>query len=348
MSGIIPKVSLSVKEKMSKRFRKCSIAAVRNRYLIIFNLWNGRSARMIETILDVHNTTVYRVAKRFRELGEASLWDGRESNGAEKLSETFLGVLDKVVRSSPLDHGWRRPTWTRELLVETMVRKTGVRIHVGTMSRALALIQARRGKPRPRVKCPWHPAAKTRRLNKIAHLVASLPRNEVAVYEDEVDVHLNPKIGLDWMGLGQQKDVMTPGQNEKRYLAGALDIRTGQLHWVEAEKKDTWLFMDLLKTLTVVYARFRVIHVILDNYKIHSSHVIGIALAHFASRVRLHFLPPYCPDYNRIERVWQDLHANVTRNHKCAGMAELMREVRYYLRKRNRRALATMSQKSAA
>ncbi|HMP08328.1 MAG TPA: helix-turn-helix domain-containing protein, partial [Lacipirellulaceae bacterium] len=101
MSGIIPKVSLSVKEKMSKRFRKCSIAAVRNRYLIIFNLWNGRSARMIETILDVHNTTVYRVAKRFRELGEASLWDGRESNGAEKLSETFLGVLDKVVRSSP-------------------------------------------------------------------------------------------------------------------------------------------------------------------------------------------------------------------------------------------------------
>ena len=52
-------------------------------------------------------------------------------------------------------------------------------------------------------------------------LVASLPRNEVAVYEDEVDVHLNPKIGLDWMGLGQQKEVMTPGQNEKRYLAGA-------------------------------------------------------------------------------------------------------------------------------
>ena len=259
-----------------------------------------------------------------------------------------MGVLDEVVRSSPLDHGWRRPTWTRELLVKTMVRKTGVRIHVGTMSRALGLIQARRGKPRPRVECPWHPAAKTRRLNKIAHLVASLPRHEVAVYEDEVDIHLNPKIGLDWMGLGQQKDVMTPGQNEKRYLAGALDVRTRQLHWVEAEKKDAWLFMDLLKRLTVVYARARVIHVILDNFKIHSSNVIGVALAHFARRVRLHFLPPYCPDYNRIERVWQDLHANVTRNHQCPEMAELMREVRYYLRKRNRRALPVGLQNSAA
>jgi transposase len=347
MALIVPTVRVSVKEKMRKRFQKCAMASVRIRYLIIFNLWNGRGPRVIQTILGVHNTTVYRVAGRFRETGEASLWDGRENNGDDKLTEAYLGMLNEVVRSSPQDHGWRRPTWTRELLVETMRRKAGVRIHIGTMSRALALIQARRGKPRPRVDCPWHPAAKTRRLNKIAHLVASLPRHEVAVYEDEVDIHLNPKIGLDWMGLGQQKDVVTPGQNEKRYLAGALDVRTREVHWVEAEKKDAWLFMDLLKKLTLVYARARVIHVILDNYKIHSSHVIGIALAHFARRVRLHFLPPYCPDYNRIERVWQDLHANVTRNHKCPGMIELMREVRYYLRKRNRNALAG-SQASAA
>lgn len=348
MSSIVPVVPWSVKEKMRKRFQKCRSASVRLRYLIVFNLWNGRGARDIEPILHVHNTTIYRVAKRFRESGEISLWDGREDNGADKLSEVFLGILNDVVRSSPHDHGWRRPTWTRELLVKTMVSKTGVCIHVGTMSRALALIQARRGKPRPRVECPWHPAVKTRRLNEIGRLIASLPRNEVAVYEDEVDIHLNPKIGLDWMGLGQQKEVLTPGKNEKRYLAGALDVRTGQLHWVEAERKDAWLFMDLLKALTVVYARARVIHVILDNYKIHSSHVIAIALANFACRVRLHFLPPYCPDHNRIERLWQDLHANVTRNHQCSDMTELMREVRYYLRKRNRRALPATPRKAAA
>jgi transposase len=348
MSDIIPKVSWFVKERMRKRFRKCRIALIRFRYLIVFNLWNGRGAREIESVLGVHNTTVYRVARRFRERGEASLWDGREDNGAEKLSETYLGMLNNVVRSSPLDHGWRRPTWTRELLIETMVRKVGIRIHVTTMSRALASIKARRGKPRPTVKCPWHPAAKTRRLNKLAQLVASLPRKEVAVYEDEVDIHLNPKIGLDWMGLGQQKEAVTPGKNQKRYLAGALDVRTGEVHWVEAAKKDAWLFLHLLKKLTEVYARAKVIHVILDNYGIHSSNIIGIALANFACRVRLHFLPPYCPDYNRIERLWQDVHAHVTRNHQCSGMTELMRNVRYYLRKRNRQTLRKAIVKSAA
>ena len=55
--------------------------------------------------------------------------------------------------------------------------------------------------------------------------------------------------------------------------------------------------------------------------------------------MQLHFLPPYCPDENQIERVWQDVHANVTRNHCCADRKTLMTEVRYYLNKRNRKKL---------
>jgi transposase len=91
-----------------------------------------------------------------------------------------------------------------------------------------------------------------------------------------------------------------------------------------------------------------VIHVILDNYSIHSSNIVGVALANFASRVRLHFLPPYSPDDNAIERVWKDLHANVTRNHNCSTMTELKAEVRYYLRKRNGRTLLPLDANSAA
>jgi transposase len=54
-------------------------------------------------------------------------------------------------------------------------------------------------------------------------------------------------------------------------------------------------------------------------------------------RRRLHPLPPYGPDDNRIERTWEDLHANVTRNHKCRDMRQLMRNVRAWLRRRNRK-----------
>ena len=150
---------------------------------------------------------------------------------------TTLAVLYRVVREhAPQQYGWRRPTWTRELLIETLVRQTGVRIPVHDhepLLLAQRTVKARRGRPRPTVACPWVKAAKTRRLNAIRALLARLPRGHVAVYEDEVDIHLNPKIGLDWMGRGQQKEVVTPGKNVKRYLAGALNPCTGQLHWVQ-------------------------------------------------------------------------------------------------------------------
>jgi transposase len=234
------------------------------------------------------------------------------------------------------------------MLVATLCKKTGVRIHVATMSRALALIRARRANPRPRVRCPWTRAAKTRRLNVIRHMLATLPSDEVAVYEDEVDIHLNPKIGLDWMGFGQQKEAYTPGQNEKRYLAGAKDVRTGEIHWVTADKKDSWLFLKILHKLTEVYPKAKAIHVILDNYSIHHSKIVAVALSHYAAHIRLHFLPPYSPEENAIERVWQDLHANVTRNHTRATMKELMQDVHYYLRKRNRKCRPALRITAAA
>ena len=99
------------------------------------------------------------------------------------------------------------------------------------------------------------------------------------MYEDEVDIHLNPKIGPDWMLPGDQKRVLTPGQNQKRYLAGALNARTGKLTWVEGERKNSVLFLLLIHRLvTVSYRGARRIHIILDNYKIHDSRQVQLAL----------------------------------------------------------------------
>jgi transposase len=336
MTCILPYYPPTVKERLLKQLRCCRNAKLYQRILIIINLLHGWKAYDTADRLGVHNTTVYRVAKRFREQGEAGLFDAREDNGEIKLDERFLVLLDKIVRSTAEKHGWPRPTWTRELLVETLARETGIRIHPATMSRALALIKARRGRPRPTVGCPWSETAKNRKLLAIRQLLGRLPRRHAAFYEDEVDVHLNPKIGLDWMGHGQQKEVMTPGKNVKRYLAGALNVRTGLLLWVEGERKNSYLFIALLHELRQSCPNATVIHLVLDNYRIHDSQIVQAVLkGYFGGRIKLTFLPPYCPQHNKIERVWQDLHANVTRNHTCKTMDRLMQKVREYLQRRN-------------
>jgi putative transposase len=265
MPAIVLKVRYAVKQRLLKNLRRCRKAGMRLRYLIVLNVIKGRSARATAEVLQIHNTTVYRVLSRFRMYAEAGLADGRADNGADKVAEDYLNQLYRVVQGTPQAYGWRRPTWTRELLIETLVRLTGVRIHVTTMSRALAQIKARRGRPKQTVGCPWPKAAKTRRLNRIQQLLATLPRREWAFYEDEVDIHLNPKVGLDWMVSGQQKEVPTPGKNEKRYLAGALDVRTRIVIWVEGTRKTSYLFLDLLDRLVRQYPQARRLHVILDN-----------------------------------------------------------------------------------
>lgn len=59
-------------------------------------------------------------------------------------------------------------------------------------------------------------------------------------------------------------------------------------------------------------------------------------LGHVSFKERGGPWPPHCPSFNPIERVWLDLHAEVTRNHRCGTIEALMAEVDYYLKHRNR------------
>ena len=84
----------------------------------------------------------------------------------------------------------------------------------------------------------------------IHELIDMLPANHAAVWEDEADIDLNPRIGFDWMLPGTQRRVMTPGKNIKRYMAGAMDAQTDRMIWTKRERKNSRLFIDLLKKLS--------------------------------------------------------------------------------------------------
>src|SRR5262249_19514784 len=120
MGPILPLLRYAVKQRLLRQLRRCRHAALRSRYLIIVNLFSHRPPDQTAAALHIDRSTVYRVARRFREGGALGLLDRREDNGTPKLQENYLGHLDEVVRSHPQEHGWRRPTWTRAMLVETV------------------------------------------------------------------------------------------------------------------------------------------------------------------------------------------------------------------------------------
>lgn len=337
MSGMIFTLGHRVKYSVRTLGRRTRDKGLAQRCQIVLLAGKGRLRSSIAESVGCSVSWVSRVISRFREFGLAGLADGREDNGQGKIDELYLSMLYEVVDDTPQDYGYPRPTWTQELLVKVMHRLTGVKVHRSTMSRALTMIGARRGRPRPTVGCPWSKRARQRRLREIHQRLDTLAPDESSFYVDEVDIHLNPKIGPDWMNRGTQKQVLTPGKNFKRYLAGAMEVSSGKLLWVKGEKKNSLLFISLLNELIRRHPQARRIHLVLDNFKIHDSQATRAAVKQFEGRIVLHFLPPYCPNDNRIERVWLDVHANVTRNHRCGTMQELIEEVVAYLKRRNRR-----------
>ena len=311
--------------------RKAEDFATAMRFYAVTLLGRGMSSPKIADILAIAVSTVVRAGHAYAAEGVAGLYDKRRSNGSPKADGAFRARVAELLRGTPEDFGWKRPTWTRELLCLQAQREGRAAVTVSTMGRVLARLGARLGMPKPVVLCPWKRDARQARLAEIRALEERASAAEPVLYSDEVDVHLNPKIGRDWMLPGQQRRIVTPGKNEKFYLAGALDVRTGALHTTGLAHKGAELFCVLLRDLAKHYRTARRIDLVVDNYAIHSAHMTRRTLDELGGRIVLHFLPPYCPDANRIERVWQDFHANVTRNHRCKTMKALLGNAREYL-----------------
>ena len=179
----------------------------------------------------------------------------------------------------------------------------------------------------------WDEARRGRELRRIRRLIRDVGPDEVVVYADEVDIHLDPKIGLDWMLRGQQKEALTPGQNEERYLAGALDARTGRLTWVEGPRKTSPLFLDLLyRLVTRTYRTARRIHC--DPRQLRHPRqppgAPGLGDGEGAA-VEVPLPAALLPRSQSHRTCLGGPAANVTRNHRCRTMEQLMAQVKIYL-----------------
>jgi transposase len=289
---------------------------------ILLLLDDGHSWALIAAVLFTSASTINRWRRRY--LGGGL--DAVLSHPARRRPGWWPALVVRMVVSlTPGDFGFVRSRWTCEAVAVVLEEEHRLPVSRETVRRWLhggGLVYRR---PRP-VLGPEDPH-RSAKLRKLRRLLARLPADEVAVFEDEVDINTNPKIGAMWMRRGEQAEVVTPGNNVKRYLAGSLNWRSGDLVMTEGrpdQGRNTDLFLAHLDALRRRYRRYRVIHVICDNAKPHSARRVAEYLGRWGHRVKLHYLPAYAPECNPIERVWWHLHEEVTRNHRCADIEALL------------------------
>jgi transposase len=148
------------------------------------------------------------------------------------------------------------------------------------------------------------------------NLLNSMADNEVVMFLDAVHpTHAARPVGC-WAPKQQKLAIEQTSGRERINIHGAIDLETGQTRMLEAETIDAMSTIRLLESLELLYPLMACIHVFLDNARYHHAKLVKEWLARPGCRIKLHFLPAYCPHLNPIERLWGVMHKNITHN-KC-------------------------------
>ena len=147
-------------------------------------------------------------------------------------------------------------------------------------------------------------------------LLNQLSANEAVVFVDAV----HPTHAVRPVGCWAPKEVAVAVEQssgrDRLNIHGAIDLQTGRTVVKDVLSVDALSTILLLTSIETLYPGMRFVHVFLDNARYHHAKLVQAWLARPECRIRLHFVPTYCPHLNPIERLWGLMHRHTTHN-KC-------------------------------
>ena len=112
------------------------------------------------------------------------------------------------------------------------------------------------------------------------------------------------KITSGWIRTGVDKPIETTGSRTRLNIVGA--IRLGYLEEAVIDRYDTVNGDSIIASLNKIrlqYSSSGMINLILDGAGYHRSLLVEEEAKKL--NIELHFLPPYSPNLNPIERLWK-------------------------------------------
>jgi len=146
------------------------------------------------------------------------------------------------------------------------------------------------------------PAKQAAFIKKYDDQLNQLATDEAVIFADAVHpTHAVRPVGC-WAPKVVPVAVERSSGRDRLNIHGAIDLETGETVMTDVLTVDASSTILLLMAIEAMYPTMRLIHVCLDIARCHHAKLVQAWLAQPGRRIKLHFIPAYCPHLNPIER----------------------------------------------
>jgi len=161
-------------------------------------------------------------------------------------------------------------------------------------------------------------------------LKKSAGNKEPIYFVDSVHPEHQTRLAYGWIQKGERKGIGMTGRQYRLNYMGGICLNDHKIVYEQSDKVDEMSIQSFLYRLRKHHPGNYHVHVIWDNAGYHCSKLVK----EFAEElgIILHYLPPYSPNLNPIERLWKIMHEQVTYNRYYENFLDFTEAIQYFFR----------------
>lgn len=299
------------KQALEKQHKRERDGRIRDWIKAVLLYTEGWSQLQIAQALRIHADTVHDHLEDYKKLKELK----PENGGSQSL-------LSQEQAAQLIQH-LEAHTYAKAIEICAYVKKAwNVKFSVSGMTKWLRHTNFSYKEPHG-VPAKADPEKQAKFIQYYENLLNTLPEDEPVEFGDGVHPTMATKMAYGWIRKGIEKPVLTTASRTRINLMGSINLETMGVTIESYETLNSQAMEGHFEKLKQKYPKAPKIHLILDQGGYNTSKETKEAAA--KRGIVLHYLPPYSPNLNPIERLWKVMNEQV-RNNRFFHSAQEFRE----------------------
>jgi transposase len=172
-------------------------------------------------------------------------------------------------------------------------------------------------------------------LKKFEKLVQKLPRDQVILFSDAVHPTHNSQFTKMWMRKDKPKTLSTNSGRQRINIQGSYDVTNQDGIFTQHDTINTQSIIEHYQKILEKYPTKSTIHIVEDNARYYFGEakrwIQTHNRKHHSTKLRIHKIPPYSPNLNKIEKLWLFLKKTLIHNKHYEKFKDFKKAINNFL-----------------